>query len=79
MNRCWMHTFNSAVRVCDENGIKINGDEEGKGVKVTVMKPQFKAFMENITVFSKGAGDAKSVVKRLDESITKRKIKFKAK
>ena len=41
----------------------------GKSVKVTVMKPQFKAFMDNITILSKGADDAKSVLKRLDESI----------
>ena len=41
----------------------------GKSVKVTVMKPQFKAFMDNIIILSKGADDAKSVLKRLDESI----------
>ena len=39
-------------------------------VKVTVMKPQLKAFIDNITVLVKSIGDVKCVLKRLDESIT---------
>ena len=38
-------------------------------VKVKVMKPRLKAFMDNITVLAKGIGYAKSVLKRLDELI----------
>lgn len=34
-----------------------------------MMKPQLKTFIDNITVLAKGTFDAKSVLKKSDESI----------
>lgn len=62
--------FSNAARASVGNDIKVTN------VKVTVMKPHLKSFIDNITVFSNGIGEAKSVPKRLDE-LTRMKFKRK--
>lgn len=65
----WQKLKLGVVPVCDRNDIKINDDKTGQYLKVTMMKPQLKVFIDNITVLAKGTFDAKSVLKKSDESI----------
>ena len=43
---------------------------ESLDVKVMLMKPTLKAFVDNINVVAKRNGEEKSLLKRLDELIT---------
>ena len=65
----WQKLKLGVVPVCDRNDIKINDDKTGQYLKVTMTKPQLKAFIDNIIVLAKGTFDAKSVLKKSDESI----------
>ena len=65
----WQKLKLGVVPVCDGHDIKINDDKTGQYLKVTMMKPQLKVFIDNITVLAKGTFDAKSVLKKSDESI----------
>ena len=65
----WQKLKLGVVPVCDGNDIKINDDKTGQYLNVTMTKPQLKAFIDNIIVLAKGTFDAKSVLKKSDESI----------